>query len=287
MEAKGKLDWRKPLDSKEMKQFKAELAAMTPEQRAMMMKNKFISNPKKLAVAQVGVEKKDKFAKDTEYAKQTHNIFQAYGMTQEATEIERRNPMIVEDITDRTKRTKEGMDRGYHKDWDKEIFNGADGEILIETMTKNAKDFHEFAKTFSELSAEAQAAWQKSTQAMLPSSTEETRRAYAITTGKPDEAYAASPAHLGTYVSALRPNELENVDTSSMSTIAKHVSSSAAAGAIGMSDDKKKELIKEWKRLSILGASPTGTPADYTRGLEAQAKLDDLEKLPGWKSLIV
>lgn len=292
IEAKGKLDWRKPLDSKEMKQKKAEFAAMTPEQRAIMASSKLISNQQKLNLAQVAVEKKDNFAKDINYAKQARDIFQAYGMTSEAKEMERRNPQIIEgDANLREQRTKEGIAKGYHKDWDKEMFQGRDGEILVETMANNARDFHEFARTFSELSLDAQEEWKKAARTMLPMS-EKTRQAYAIVTGRPDEAYASAPAHTKGYIEAMRSNELENIELSSIPRIADHISASAAIGARGMSDEKKKALAAEWQRQwENLATITTAqghiiTPAEQERIDAIDEKLAILRKSPEWKSFV-
>ncbi len=290
MEAKGKLDWRKPLSSKEATRQKEVFGAMTQEQRAIAMNSKRISSSDKLLLAQVAVEKKDKFAKDNKYAKQAHDAFQAYGMIPEATEMERRNPQIVDDLNKRKERTKEGIARGYHKDWGEETFQGADGEMLTETMAETARDFHEFARTFSEMSIEAQEAWKKAAQTMLPMS-EETRKAYAIVTGSPEEAYASAPAHMKGYIEAMRSNELENVAISSMPKIAEYVSASAAIGARGMSDDKKKALATEWKiNLDNILRIATGrgytTPTEKEKIDAINEKLNILKRSPEWKSFV-
>jgi len=296
MEAKGKLDWRKPSSSKEIEQFKKELAVMTPEQRAMLMKSKTISSPRKLAIAQVAVEQKDKFAKNGEYARQVRDTFQAYGMQKDATEIERRNPRIVTDPNPaiqkqkQKERTQEGIDRGYHKDWGEEAFESVNGgDILAENITDITKDFHEFSKVFNELSAEAQKKLKDRMAAIAPTLTgaigQKARQAYAIVSGTPDLAIT-NPTELKTYIEAMRPTDLENVELSSMSNIATYVGASAASGARNLSDNKKRELVAQWTHIVNVGTMPGATAAQTVEAGKALKTLDVLKKSEAWESLI-
>ena len=259
MEAKGKTTWQKPMETKEMQAYKKELSTMSESQRALLIKNPLTSSAKKLAIAQVGMEKKDKFSKDPEYAKAASNAFQAFGMKKESTEIRRRNPNIETDTTKRRALAKEGRDRGYHKEYDKEVFIGESGKALAQDVVEISATIGEFVKAFKELPREAQEEWknaakQNFTDDPTDMANVKIRQAYAAATGEATPAFTNSAGgimsgNLKVFVENMKPTDFSEIDDASIAEVSKHVTASMAV-EIGkfLSGAMKEKYGNEFKK---------------------------------------
>jgi len=83
---------------------------------------------------------------------------------------------------------------------------------------------------------------------------------------------------LGEFVRKMEPQNFSGIKTDFMKEIAEFVSAATAVDASrNLSEDKKKALITEWKRMAAVGG-PSATGAQKT--------LDDLGKRPAWESLV-
>ena len=296
LETRGTALYRKPMEDKAVKAYEKQAEISSDPNLLSEIKER--TGVFALAAVQIAIKRGLlQKTEDRDAVRTGIGTLRGYGFEKEAGDLEEARFSVIEDENKRKQTIKKVKAKGTDSALRPEVFK----DNIQKGETAGQEAAREFILDEPTISAAVERGkkLRRDTQKQLSQSlargfidnnnfrdsdNKKVRWAYAAMTGDLRIAFwdkqnkRVNRDALGEFVTGMTPQNFTDIPVAYMKDIAEFVSAATAFDASrNLSEDKKRALIDEWKRMVATG---------HPKAAEAQKTLDDLRLRPAWASLI-